>query len=77
MSKRLYSAYINADAFSVLEELARYRSMFLGEKNSRGQPIGASTLIDEAVVKYVEAHTDEVNQYRKTIEVLKSQGVIP
>jgi hypothetical protein len=51
--------------------------MFLGEKNSRGQPIGASTLIDEAVVKYVEAHTDEVNQYRKAIEALKSQGVIP
>ena len=59
------------------QKVLRYRSMFLGEKNSHGQPIGASTLIDEAVVKYVEAHTDDVSQYRKAIEALKSQGVIP
>ena len=77
MSKKLYSAYINADAISVLEELARYRGMFLGMKNSRGQAVGAGTLINEAVIKYVEMHTDEVNQYRKMIQALKAQGVIP
>lgn len=77
MNKELHSAYINADAYSVLEELARYRSMFLGLKNTRGQAIGAGTLINEAVIMYVEAHTDELNQYRKAIEALKSQGVIP
>lgn len=77
MSKKMYSAYIDADALSVLEELARYRGMFLGMKNNRGQAVGAGTLINEAVVKYVEMYTDEVNQYRKAIQALKSQGVIP
>jgi len=77
MNKELHSAYINADAYSVLEELARYRSMFLGSKNTRGQPIGAGTLINEAVIMYAEAHTDELNRYRNAIQTLKAQGGIP
>ena len=65
------SAYITQEAYDVLEELARYRSLFLGAKNSRGQAIGAGTLIDEAVVKYAEEHMDELDKYRKMLEVVK------
>ena len=54
--------------------MARFRSLFLGQKNSRGQFIGSGTLIDEAVVKYAEEHKEELNQYRKMLEVVKEKG---
>ena len=72
MSKVVRSAYITQDAYEVLEELARYRSLLMGKKNSRGQTIGAGTLIDEAVVKYAEEHKGELEGYR---QALKSAGV--
>lgn len=36
MSKVIRSAYITQEAYDVLEELARYRSLLMGAKNSRG-----------------------------------------
>lgn len=67
MSKTIRCAYITDEAYAVLEELARYRSLLLGAKNSRGQAIGAGTLIDEAVVKYAEEHKEELEKYRNTL----------
>lgn len=68
MSKVLRSAYITQEAYDVLEELARYRSLLMGAKNSRGQAIGAGTLIDEAVVKYAEEHMSELEGYRQALK---------
>lgn len=72
MSKTIRTAYITDSAYAMIEELARYRSLFMGAKNSRGQAIGAGTLIDEAVVKYAEGHMIELEGYR---QALKSVGV--
>lgn len=71
MSKVIRSAYITQEAYDVLEELARYRSLLMGAKNSRGQAIGAGTLIDEAVVKYAEEHKDELIKLRNVVYTAK------
>lgn len=71
MSKVLRSAYITQEAYDVLEELARYRSLLMGAKNSRGQAIGAGTLIDEAVVKYAEEHMGELIKLRNVVYTAK------
>ena len=71
MSKVIRSAYITQEAYNVLEELARYRSLLMGAKNSRGQAIGAGTLIDEAVVKYAEEHMGELIKLRNVVYTAK------
>lgn len=71
MNKVLRSAYITQEAYDVLEELARYRSLLLGKKNSRGQAIGAGTLIDEAVVRYAKEHMDELVRLRNVVYTAK------
>lgn len=71
MRKVLRSAYITQEAYDVLEELARYRSLLMGAKNSRGQAIGAGTLVDEAVVKYAEEHIGELEGYRQALKGVK------
>lgn len=73
MSKVLRSAYITQEAYDVLEELARYRSLLMGAKNSRGQAIGAGTLIDEAVVKYAKEHKNELDRYRNALYTTKKE----
>lgn len=73
MSKVIRSAYITQEAYDVLEELARYRSLLMGAKNSRGQAIGAGTLIDEAVVKYAEEHMSELEGYRQALKGVKGE----
>lgn len=73
MSKVIRSAYITQEAYDVLEELARYRSLLMGAKNSRGQAIGAGTLIDEAVIKYAEDHKGELEGYRNALSTVKEE----
>lgn len=73
MRKALRSAYITQEAYDVLEELARYRGLLMGEKNSRGQAIGAGTLIDEAVIKYAEEHKGELEGYRMAVSTAKKE----
>lgn len=73
MNKVLRSAYITQEAYEVLEELARYRSLLMGEKNSRGQVIGAGTLIDEAVIRYAEEHKMELERYRNALSTAKKE----
>ena len=71
MSKKLRSAYIDSSAYAVLEELALYRSCVLGERNSRGQILGASTLIDEAVCKYAEEHKSELKRFKEALGLIE------
>lgn len=73
MGKVIRSAYITQEAYDVLEELARYRSLLMGAKNSRGQAIGAGTLIDEAVIKYAEEHKTELEGYRNALSTARKE----
>ena len=62
--KKLRSFYCSESTFEALSDLARFRSM-MGEKNSKGQAIGAGTLIDEAAAEYVERHRAELEKWRE------------
>lgn len=69
--KKLKSFYCTETVFDQLAELAQYRSIGLGKKNSRNQPIGAGTLIDEAASEYLAKHMDELNQWRQLMKPVK------
>ena len=71
MSKTMRTAYITDSAYAALQELARYRALILGEKNSRGQMLGTSSLIDEAVIEYADKHMDELVKYRSVFDTTK------
>lgn len=62
--KKLVSFYCNEAIYEQLATLARYRSLMSGIKNSRGQNIGAGTLINQAATEYVEAHADELRKWK-------------
>ena len=62
--KKLKSYYANLAVFDALQELARYRSRYTGEKNGRGQDIGAGSLIDIAAAEYLKRNWDELLQWR-------------
>lgn len=70
--KKLKSFYCTETVFDQLAELAQYRSIGLGKKNSRNQPIGAGTLIDIAAAEYLERHMDELNQWRQLMQPVKN-----
>ena len=70
--KVLKSFYCTESVFKQLAELAQYRSIGLGKKNSRNQPIGAGTLINEAATEYLERHMDELNQWRQLMQPVKN-----
>lgn len=70
--KVLKSFYCNESVFNQLAELAGYRSIAGGAKNSRGQNIGAGTLINEAATEYLERHMDELNQWRQLMQPVKN-----
>lgn len=68
----LKSFYCNESVFNQLAELAGYRSIIKGKKNSRGQNIGAGTLINKAATEYLERHMDELNQWRQLMQPVKN-----
>lgn len=68
----LKSFYCSETVFDQLSELAGYRGIIKGEKNSRGQNIGAGTLINEAATEYLERHMDELNQWRQLMQPVKN-----
>lgn len=63
--KHLRSAYLDDEVYEQLAELAEYRSFFKKERNSRNQPVGYGTLLNEAAVEFLERHMDELNTYRQ------------
>lgn len=67
----LKSFYCDEAIFNQLAELAEYRSILRGKKNSRGQNIGAGTLINEAATEYLKRHLGELNQYRQLMQPVK------
>lgn len=62
--KKLVSFYCNEAVYEQLADLARFRALMSGKKNSRGQNIGAGTLINQAAAEYVIAHADELKRWK-------------
>lgn len=73
--KILVSCYINESDYEQLEKLARNRAIVAGEKNTRGQGIGASTIVCEAVAEYVQAHKQEIALWESSAEFFKPENI--
>lgn len=61
--KKLRSFYCDEYVYAKLSKLARYRAVNSGQKNERGQGIGAGTLINESAAEYLERHMTELQQW--------------
>jgi hypothetical protein len=66
--KTLRSAYISDRVWNDLNSIAQYRA-FVGEKNSRGQPIGVGTLLNIAATEYVQRHKEDANKWAEMLQV--------
>ena len=73
--KILVSCYINESDYEQLEKLARNRAIVAGEKNTRGQGIGASTIVCEAVAEYVQAHKQEIALWESSADFFKPENI--
>ena len=58
--KRLVSFYCNESDYQQIEKLARHRAVMGGERNKKGQAVGAGTIINEAVHEYVKNHAADI-----------------
>jgi hypothetical protein len=72
--KKLYSAYIDPEVWAKLNEVARYRTLFHGEVNGNGQPIGAGTVLNELLCKYIGVYDDELEKYHRAMAIIHTGG---